>query len=247
MARSREEWVSNILSGIGSGVILTYNFACLFIPPARKPRRTVPIIEAVKRGDAEKVRQLLAQGADPNARETQAPIRYGLWMRLIDVPEPLAKTALILAAGADRRDIVKILLDNGADVNATASWGETALTCAVGRQSDLEIAKLLIARGADVNRWGFEPPLTVAACEERVDLVRLLLDNGADVNAIDEAGYTALMEPAELGYSEIVNTLIAAGIDVNAREREGRTALSFARERHQTAVADILVRVGARG
>jgi ankyrin repeat protein len=93
---------------------------------------------------------------------------------------------------------------------------------------------------------GFEPPLTAAATSQRTDLVKLLLENGADVNARDDEGYTALMEPAECGDQEVVEVLLAAGIDVNARNVEGFTALQYAKEQGHTKIVDLLAQAGAR-
>ncbi|HLJ57877.1 MAG TPA: ankyrin repeat domain-containing protein [Chthonomonadaceae bacterium] len=108
------------------------------------------------------------------------------------------------------------------------------------------MAKLLIARGANVNASDFEPPLNAAAAAGRPDLVSLLLDSGADVNGRDDEGYTALMEAAGSGYREVAERLIAAGIDVNARNGEGLTALHYARSESQLEIAELLVQAGAQ-
>jgi ankyrin repeat protein len=239
MAWNRDVWVSVI-------VRFCLRIGIFLIPRSRVPRRACPLIEAVKRGDTEEVRSLLAQGADPNTRETQVLYRRGLGREMVEIPETMAKTTLMLAASEGHKDIVELLLDSGAEVDAKAAYGSTALMQAVGREGHAEIAKMLIDRGADVNAHGFEPSLTIAATGQRIDLVKLLLDSGADVNARDDEGYTALMEPADYGYKDVVEVLIAAGIDVNARSNEGFTALRYAKEKKRTQIVDLLVRAGAR-
>jgi len=62
------------------------------------------------------------------------------------------------------------------------------------------------------------------------ELVKLLLAKGADVNAVDNQGNTALMLAANAGEFQIVDSLINGGANVNARNKEGRTALRLARE-----------------
>ena len=60
------------------------------------------------------------------------------------------------------------------------------------------------------------------------DVVRFLIERGADVNAYDRNGTTALMEAAEHGHADIVRTLIENGADMNAQNDGGRTALMIA-------------------
>ncbi len=65
--------------------------------------------------------------------------------------------------------------------------------------------------------------------EKRVGEVRRLLEAGADVNATDELGWTALLEAAEMGHKPIMQMLLAAGADVNVADaRHGGTALMTA-------------------
>jgi ankyrin repeat protein len=228
----------------GACVLLYLALAARRLIRFRRDRRLNPLIEAVKQGDTKEVRALLAQGADPNARETQVVYRKWLLPYVLEMGDVLSKPALMLAAAGGHKDIVELLLESGAEVDATAAWGSTALMWSVDREGDARIAQLLIDHGADVNAQGFEPPLITAAAGQRRDLVELLLNHGADVNIRDDEGYTALMEPADYGYQEVVEVLIAAGIDVNARNSEGFTALGYAKKSKQMQIVDLLVRAG---
>ena len=245
MGWNRARWISAIGCAFISVVTLP-RYLTYLIPPPRITKRPCPLIDAIKQGETETVRLLFAQGADPNARETQVVVRIGLYSSMMEVPEALAKTALILAIAGGHKQMVELLLDSGADINARSGAGDTALTWALGRDQRLEVAKLLLDRGADTNAWGFEPPLTIASTGNRIDQIKLLLDNGAEINATDDEGFTALMEPAESGYEEVVAALIAAGIDVNARNKEGLTALQYARKMRQTPIVELLLNAGAR-
>ncbi len=241
-------WKWAVAQGLINVVTLPLRLLIYFIPPRTVAKRTFPLFDAIRAEDMRQVGDLIAHGTDPNSRETQATGKWWFRQYAIDVPQEMAKTALMVAAGGGHYKIVEALLDAGADVRASAvGFGETALTWALGHDGRIEIAKLLVDRGADVNARGFEPPLTVAAASGRMDQVGLLLEYGADVNAVDDEGYTALIEAAGSGYEDVVVTLIAAGIDINARNKEGHTALHYAKEKRQAHIVELLVKAGAHG
>ena len=97
MGWNRDKWTSVILSAVIRVVALPIIGISYLIPPRRTVLRPCPLIDAIKRGDTEAVRSLLAQGADPNTWQAQISGRVGLYTRVVEVPESLAKTALILA------------------------------------------------------------------------------------------------------------------------------------------------------
>ena len=67
-----------------------------------------------------------------------------------------------------------------------------------------------------------------ASCHGRLDIVKLLLRNGADVNIIHRDGWTALIYVSYIGYLEIVKALLSRGADVNIIDKCGRTTLMCA-------------------
>ena len=88
-------------------------------------------------------------------------------------------------------------------------------------------------------------PLFLAAGEGRLDAVRYLLDEGANVNASEKQGHTALAEAAYYGHVDVVKELLLHGADINAVSDEG-TALDIAVSRKNTEAADLLKHCGAK-
>src|SRR5215831_2206164 len=117
------------------------------------------------------------------------------------------------AAAFGNFDILKLLIDAGADIKARNDMDATALLWAA---SDPVKARLLIERGADVtvaSRQGRTPLMVAAARKGAAAIVELLLAKGADVHTKDLLGNTALTLAARAGDLETVNLLMAKGAD----------------------------------
>jgi len=106
--------------------------------------------------------------------------------------------------------------------------------------------RLLHFAGANINaRSNGYMPLFIAAGEGRSDVVRYLLAEGAEINARDKLGDTALTEAAYYGHVALVNELLLHGADINAIGNDG-TALDIAINRNNAAVADLLRHHGGK-
>ncbi len=88
-------------------------------------------------------------------------------------------------------------------------------------------------------------PLFLAAGEGRLEVVRYLLDEGADVNARESWGSTPLAEAAYYGHVDVIKELLLRGADINAACAQG-TALDIAISRNNTAAADLLRHRGGK-
>lgn len=111
---------------------------------------------------------------------------------------------------------------------------------------NLRRMRLLHFAGADINvRGNCCMPLYLAAGEGRLEVVRYLLDEGADVNAREKFGDTALSEAAYYGKTAVIKELVFGGADLNVIG-EGGTALDIAINRNNTTVADLLRRHGGK-
>lgn len=121
------------------------------------------------------------------------------------------RTPLHVATKNGFKGIVALLLENGADVNATTKSGETPLSLAI-EKGDAGIVKVLLDYGADVRvRVEFDnTPLPHAVdlfMEENPEIVRLLVDKGADIHIEDVYGTSPLVVASERGEDEIVDIL----------------------------------------
>jgi ankyrin repeat protein len=153
------------------------------------------------------VKTLLARGADPNARMTRRPPAFAGGYN-----DAVGATPLLLAAATADIEVMRLLLAAGADARVTTKSNATAIMAATGMNRTLgesavteaqaiETVKLLLELGVDAK--------TVAANGENAlfgpayrgwdTLLQLLVDNGADVNAVSKAGITPWLAASGLG------------------------------------------------
>jgi ankyrin repeat protein len=214
---------------------------------------------AAGEGYAELVQLLLDAAADPTEVDDDG------------------QTALAIAERNDQKETAGILRASGGDASAKIA-PELALLIAA-RAGDAKGVQAALAQDANVNAQDSRRetlgmrPLMLAAANGHLEIVRQLLDAGADVNATDDIpgqqrppglafayreggmeavehmgvtlGRTALMCAAEQGHVEIVTALISAGADLHAQDAVKETALTLAKEEKQKAVVAALLDAGA--
>ncbi len=173
---------------------------------------------AISCGDIHEIRSLLRKGENPNARDHQGCTvlhymasrsdSYLVGWLLEAGADPNARdndteTVLMWAAAEGRANIVRMLIKAGADVNAITNLDGTALRWAV-KSGDNETVRILLDAGANVNA----PIVLIQAVYlGYTQIVRWLLELGADVNDTDSEGETALMIVQEKGYNEFAQIL----------------------------------------
>jgi ankyrin repeat protein len=221
------------------------------------------LLLATVKGHVATAELLLGRGADPNRRGPgYTPLHWasGLWLaelpdiygrnerlvtalidhkadpnaRLVKAPSPpfspsnarlkanlVGATPLILAAGAADVGIIRALLARGADPALTTNDKSTALMFATGFERITGASRV-----------------TESAV---LDTVRVLLEVGADVNAANNAGDTALHAAAYTGADRVVEYLVQRGANINARNKIGKTALGYAQGGYLVGTSVVVV------
>jgi len=133
---------------------------------------------------------------------------------------------------------LKELIRRGADVNGTDTYGWTPLWNALN-YGHLEAAKVLIEGGADVKTQRY---LTFPINDEpaAIEVIKMMLDRGADINSTREGGRTVLMDAVEWRRLKVVRFLIRQGARLDLRDSDNKTAFDLAKDRGYDDVAEML-------
>jgi ankyrin repeat protein len=125
-------------------------------------------------------------------------------------------------------EIIRFLVEKGADVNSKYRKGATPLHAAV-LKSDFKIIWFLVEKGADVNSKNRNgaTPLHAAVLKSDLEIIWFLVENGADVNGKDQIGITPLYAAIENNNLDIIRFLVEKGADVNSKDYNHRTPLFF--------------------
>lgn len=183
-------------------------------------------LHALRNDGVDALRRLQRQGFDFNTRDEGG------------------QPGLLLALRSDSLRAAEFLLAQpGIDLDALSANGENALMLAALR-GHVGLFKQLIGQGAEVNQPGWTP-LHYAATQSdwsSVEMVALLLEHHAYIDAASPNDTTPLMMAARYGNTGTVKLLIDAGADVTLRNQQGLNARDFARTAERQDVADLINR-----
>lgn len=207
--------------------------------------------EYIAAADLNSLVNLLQQNPALARTKTSAqvsPLMLSCYYKKPDVTALLLKyvedISLFEAAAAGKFDVVAHLLYTHPEaVNDYADDGFTplGLACYFGQ---FEVARYLVLKGADVNlpsNNGFNVfPIHSAAAGNYTDIVRMLVDNGAQVNVRQQAGATPLHSAAQNGNLELLILLLEHGASTEARMEGGKLPADLAREKGFAEIAEIL-------
>lgn len=176
---------------------------------------------AIVGDDAKTIANLLSRGFDPNT------------------VSPKGVPALILAVQEPSPKVLDTLLsDKRTQVEIRNTLDESALMLA-SLKGNLDVCKALIVRDADVNKPGWTP-LHYAATGGHVDVLHLLIDHHAYIDAASPNGSTPLMMAAMYGTDDAVRLLLGAGADSTLKNGLGLTALDFAKRVQRDSAAKLI-------
>lgn len=154
------------------------------------------------------IKALLAKGANPNAQVNTTPPR-GFMQGTASWVNFDGQTAFIRAALAGDITLMRLLLEYNADPNIKTNEGSTALMAAAG-----------------VN-WVVSQTYS-RSDDEYLEAAKLCLAKGADVNAVNKQGFTAMHGAANKGFNAMVRLLADAGAKLDVEDSQGRTPMTFA-------------------
>ena len=175
------------------------------------------ILKALYQGQKDVVNELLASGIELNVYEAAGTGQTQRLRELIAADPSLVNshapdgfTPLGLAIFFGHSETVNALLDAGADVNLAS-------------RESMKVS-----------------PLASASAAGQLEIARVLIARGANVNARAASDFTPLHESAASGRMEFAKLLLENGADVNARTSDGKTPLDYAREHNRAEMVQLL-------
>ncbi len=188
-----------------------------------------PLHVAVKNGDVRVARFLLKAGADPQVNPKSGP------------------STLELPAMGEHWDVIRLLLQHGADVNADIGGGATVLHRAAPSHDRPELVAFWLTHGANIEALTEtgQTPLHWAAWGGSTQNALVLLEAGARVDGESATGETPLHLAAGSAFPDTVRVLLQAGADVNAQDHSGNTPLHAAASADRRGMVRLLLEAGA--
>jgi TonB family protein len=235
------------------------------------PYDATALMLAADRGLPDMVAALLKAGAKPTAKdgEGRGAVIFGAGSGNADVLQLLLKaglkgnekdkygdTALMAAAASGNPECVRLLLNSGAKVNARNKRRQTALLSGATGDSGFSVddsgrgivevpdelihrdllVRMLVAAGANMNARDWDGETALFSLED--DAVMELINHHINLELRDKYGQTALIETVS---GSIAGLLIKAGADINAQDNKGKTALIMAAENNEIEKLKVLV------
>jgi ankyrin repeat protein len=168
------------------------------------------------------VKMLLAQGADPNQVFDKNPPQI---QTQGTVTVPAGATAFYRAVKAADLTVMRMLLDKGANAGIAIKNGGTPL---------------MLAAGGGPARTQEEEVVDKAGRADPVEVVKMILDAGADINAVNDQENTAVHLAAQRGSDKVVQYLVSRGAKLDLKNKQGKTPVEVAPKRTAELIAKLL-------
>ncbi|MBC7682269.1 MAG: ankyrin repeat domain-containing protein [Ferruginibacter sp.] len=176
---------------------------------------------AIQRDNAGSIQSLLQRGFDGNTTDKQG------------------RSGLYLALKAENFNAAKALLAWPKIKTETRTAQDESPLMIAALEGQLDICTQLIAKGADVNKTGWTP-LHYAATRGHLDVIRLLLENFAYIDAASPNGSTPLMMAAQYGTDDAVKLLLDEGADPLLKNQKSLSAIDFAQKANRPATVEMV-------
>jgi ankyrin repeat protein len=240
----------------------------------RDPDGTTALEFAIINQHCDLAALLLEKGADPNVADNSGMNALYAAVDMVGFRGEIGRPGRALPDQLGALDVVRLALKKGADPKAGLKkvviarhhgFGDSSLgpgatpLMRAAKTADLDVMKILIEAGADVNRKmvnGGTAALILAAArpaagsaDKYVDAMRLLAENGANLNVNNARGDRPLIVAARQGTNVLVKALVELGADLDAADGAGKTALALVsepgRNRHEDT-EKLLLELGAK-
>ncbi|MHA1147921.1 MAG: ankyrin repeat domain-containing protein [Promethearchaeota archaeon] len=188
---------------------------------------------------------VLAYAARKNHRDI---VQYLIEKNLIDPKKDDLDYGLEEAAYYGNLGVIKLIIDNGADVNGGDLDASENLLMTAARHDYHAIAKYILEKGANIEVRDYKgnTPLFFAAWEGKLEMVKFLVSKGADINATNDLNWNALMQACLQGHYSVAEFLIEKGSELNLIDEEkGATALILAAFACSEKIVKLLLEKGA--
>ena len=231
------------------------------LDPLFRDRHGVSVLfYAVQYGNLPLVKLLVEKGCDVNEQLSNlyTPLMYAVRNNRIEVVKFLLEngadmeiadkegwTPLIIAAVSRYFPIMRLLIEKGANIHHRSLCNYTTFLHALIEGATLEDVQYLVAKGAAVNDTTVRSVLMEAVKRNELQIVRYLIEQGADVNAKTSADYSVLEEAARFAGREIVELLLTHGACVENRGISQMTPLMYAAACNNHEAAACLLAHGA--
>ena len=240
---------------------LSLFFAAVFCAQLYAQPQTAPttaeqeFFDSMKKGDAAHVEAMLRQQPallKAAYRNGITPVMFAVYVKHKEIAELLiskfgVEPNFFEATATGRTERVRDMLKK--DPSLIHAWSADGWTALHLNFNNLEMANLLLDAGADLNLNSHNKlnatPLQGAAANNYIELAKLYLSRGANVNCRSGDGINPLGEAAANGFLDFAKLLIESGADVNQKDDKGKTALAYASEYKHPEIEKLLRDHGA--
>ncbi|XP_048245222.1 ankyrin repeat domain-containing protein 50-like [Haliotis rufescens] len=231
---------------------------------SRGCKKRTPVMAAALRGHKEVVELLVGEGADVSLVSERGAnilhlacrggnvevVKYILSQDMVGINSRgwKKRTPVMAAALHGHKEMVELLVGEGADVSLVSKAGNNILHTAC-RGGDVEVVKYVLSQDMvriNSRGWQKRTPVMVAALRGHKEVVELLVGEGADVSLVSERGANILHLACLGGHVEVVKYVLSQDkVGINAKNNKGQTAAKIAISQDRKDMLDLLVSHGA--